>query len=271
MRRCKALMLATVWLVLAAVQPSLAGRVRLALGDAGWPAWAKAVYIGGEVYQGSEFFFANGTFTAHIDLAYGDFTVPVVVKAGEDTVVHLPLPRPFDQAEFRRLASEKGDIWRWNRFALTYAVVQEKARHREFRNAVADVLARVAKETGGLFRFSEAKDAARADLVFHLVTEREIAPQFPQSASVPAGYVDPRPCYWFFTRVDLYIDVRYCLDLAVLKHEVGHGLGLMGHSSRPTALMFETSTASTAPVFSPEEVTALKVLYSLKAGEGVVR
>lgn len=270
MNRLMTALLVASLLLLATTAAALGGQVRLVLGDTGWPVWATAVYLGGAVYQGSEFNCADGSYSVHVDTALGAFTIPVVVRPGAETVVRLPLPHPFDAGEFRRLASEKGALWRWNRRTLSYYVVQKKARHRRFQSAVDQAFTRIAQETGGLFRFTPVQSPASADLVVNLVTEKEIAPQFPGDPSVPAGYVDPRPCYWVFTRIDLYVDVRYCLDPAVLKHEIAHSLGLMGHASKPTALMHETCTAATDPCLSAEEVTALRVLYSLKAGEAVL-
>ena len=160
----------------------------------------------------------------------------------------------------------QGDVTRWNTktFPLKVYVQQDGNVPDYYTAQIKRAYGKWQSVTGGKISFKFVSSPQNADMKCYFL------PDLPNLSDDTAGYHQFK--YYGDTIADSVIKFRYAnkngkpypsaMIYNVALHEIGHALGLAGHSSKSSDLMYPISMNRSYDI-SKRDLTTLKLLYSM--------
>ncbi len=194
--------------------------------------------------------------------------IPVYVMASPYDTIDID-PYNLDEAianSYIRGVIAQGDVTRWNTrtFPLKVYIQQDSGVPGYYISEIEKAYNKWENVTGGQISFQFVSSPQNADMKCYF------APDLPNLSDDTAGFHQFK--YYGDTIADSIIKFRYAnkngnpysaaMIYNVALHEIGHSLGLAGHSSKSSDLMYPISMNRNYDI-SKRDLTTLKLLYSM--------
>lgn len=164
-----------------------------------------------------------------------------------------------------------GSLFRWNNNKpITYTVINKNNSSQEYIDAIRKAFVSWSTASNGQIMFKELNDG-NADIVISLI---DSFLDSSQNNPFTSAIVEPKINREVLEQVNVYMKTKdpngkYNVNRfkSVAQHEIGHALGIWGHSSVPNDIMYYKgdNIKDTLPnkVLSSRDVNTLNLLYSM--------